>query len=78
MIPAAWSGQRVAATWVGKWQDGCQWDLKEILIKGSFIYFVGVFLQSNILAAFFYVYIEKPAIEARKIFNRRQSKIKSY
>ena len=62
-------GEPYFPKWAGEWEHGCQWSLPMIMSRGCFVFLVNGVFCSNLGGLFLYVYIEKPAIEARRVFN---------
>ena len=49
-------------------KDGCGYSYFEALLVYLFIFFVGGVLVANIWGLILHIYIERPGIEARKVF----------
>ena len=60
--------------WIGEWKgngpENCTWTQQDLIV-GLTAIFITTVLWSNMCSLCCYLYIEKPSIDARRVFNRK-------
>ena len=66
-------GKSVIITWDDEWEEECQWSNSKIYLIG-FLGFSITLILTNLVALCNYVYVEKPGIDARKVYKNKYAK----